>query len=106
MYEQIKDEKLSIPENITNLVLEAKLKNLPFAVLKGGVKNIFSKEDFDKYNEHIKNDFYSQTYKSRAVIEEEDLKFFTISLTVTVFILSPKYFFDFRYIYLIYISGT
>ena len=34
MYEQIKDEKLSIPENITNLVLEAKLKNQQLHALK------------------------------------------------------------------------
>lgn len=76
MYEKNKNAELSIPENVTSLVLEAKLKNLPFAVLKGGVKGIFTKEHFDKYNEHIKNDYYSQSYRSRAVIEEEDLKFF------------------------------
>ena len=76
MYEQIKDNKLSIPENITKLVLEAKLKNLPFAVLKSGIKNTYTKEDFDKYNTYAGNDFYSESYKSRSVIKEADLKFF------------------------------
>jgi hypothetical protein len=76
MYEQIRDEKLPITDNITKLVLEAKLNNQPFAVLKGGVKNVFTKEHFDKYNEHIKNDYYSGTYRSRAVIKDEDLNFF------------------------------
>lgn len=76
MYEQIRDEKLPITENITKLVLEAKLKNLPFAVLKGGVKNVFKKEHFDRYNQHIGNDYYSESYRSRSAIKEEDLKIF------------------------------
>jgi len=78
MYEQIKDTKLSIPENITKLVLEAKLKNLPFAVLKSGIKNTYTKEDFDRYNIYVGNDFYSENYKSRSVIKEKDLGFFPI----------------------------
>jgi hypothetical protein len=78
MYEQIKDDKLSIPENITKLVLEAKLKNLPFAVLKSAIKNTYTKEDFDRYNTYVGNDFYSESYKSRSVIKEKDLGFFPI----------------------------
>lgn len=75
MYEQIKDDKLSIPENITKLVLEAKLKDLPFAVLKRGVENTFTKKDFDKYNEYIANST-SEKPKTRVVIQEANLKFF------------------------------
>ena len=78
MHEQIKDTKLSISENITKLVLEAKLKNLPFAVLKSGIKNTYTKEDFDRYNIYVGNDFYSENYKSRSVIKEKDLGFFPI----------------------------
>jgi hypothetical protein len=75
MYEQTKDKNLSIPENITKLVLEAKLKNLPFAVLKKGVQNIFTEKDFDKYNEYIAKTT-SEEAKTRVVIEEANLKFF------------------------------
>lgn len=64
------DENLSLPQNVAKLVLEAKLKNLPFAVLKAGSQNGYDQEIFNTYKKYVNSD------KARVPIENENLKFF------------------------------
>jgi hypothetical protein len=56
--------------NICKLVLEAKLQNLPFAVLKNAIKNPPNKQMFDKFY------FEKKSLKKRLEISKEDLKIF------------------------------
>ncbi len=44
MNEFFVNKELSLPNNVTRMVLEAKLKNLPFAVLKSGPEMVIPKK--------------------------------------------------------------
>jgi hypothetical protein len=70
MNEKFRDTNLSTPQNITKLVLEAKLENLPFAILKGGVQNPPTEEVFNEFKKQL------GTQQSRVGISEENLGFF------------------------------
>lgn len=70
MNEKFRDHEVTIAENITRLVLESKLKNLPFAILKKAVPNPPQKDDFNAYKKYINKDL------SRIQIEKENLEFF------------------------------
>ena len=70
MNEMFIDNELSVPENVTKLVLEAKLKNLPFAILKAGAENGYPEERFNNYKKHVGDQ------QSRVAVKEENLGFF------------------------------
>jgi hypothetical protein len=70
MNETYRDNELSLQENVTKLVLESKLKNLPFGILKAGVQHGYPEENFNNYKKHVGDQ------ESRVAIKQEDLSFF------------------------------
>jgi hypothetical protein len=75
MNEQFVDRTLSIPENVTKLVLEAKLKNLPFSILRGGLENLYNEEHFERYKAYIEYDKFNKNM-TRTGIDKDNLGFF------------------------------
>ena len=75
MNEKPFDKSISPTENVTRMILEAKIKDLPFAVLKGGFENVFTREHFDAYNEFVKNGEFGNS-RSRIALKEENFRFF------------------------------